>query len=166
MLYLSYSPSAPLRHFVERMWLIWGGQETRRECILPNGTIELVINLLHDRVRIDRTEQATQVQTFSGAVVSGTYSSAFAIDAIQHAAMMGVHFRPAGAYAVLGVPLTEFANKHTDLAALWGDNTSSVSWSIDFGRIDSCILSSHSRSIHLGLTGSEPQSKTSHDRAA
>src|SRR5262249_35590262 len=46
---------------------------------------------------------------------------AFVIDAMQHAAMMGVHFRPAGAFAVLGIPSTEFANSHVDVAALWGD---------------------------------------------
>jgi hypothetical protein len=55
MVYLSYTPRAPLQDFVERMWRVSGGQEPRRERILPNGTIELVINLLQDQVRIDRT---------------------------------------------------------------------------------------------------------------
>jgi len=125
MLYLSYTPSAPLSHFVERMWLVSGGQEPRRERILPNGTVELVINLLADQIRIDRTMQAAQVQTFSGSVLSGTYSAAFVVDAMQHAAMMGIHFRPAGAFSVLGVPLAEFTNAHTDLAAIWGDEIAS-----------------------------------------
>jgi Domain of unknown function (DUF6597) len=70
MVYLSYSPRAPLNDFVARMWLVSGGQEPRRERILPNGTIELVINLLQDEVRIDWTMQSAQVQRFSGVVVS------------------------------------------------------------------------------------------------
>jgi AraC-like DNA-binding protein len=122
-LYLTYTPRAPLNAFVERMWFVSGGQLPRRDRILPNGTIELVINLLQDQVRIDKTMQCAHVQTFSGIVVSGTYSAAFIIDAMQHAAMMGVHFRPAGAFPVLGVPLTEFTDAHADLAALWGDGT-------------------------------------------
>jgi AraC-like DNA-binding protein len=123
VLYLTYTPRAPLNDFVERMWLVSGGQSLRRDRILPNGTIELVINLLQDQVRIDKTTPCAHVQTFSGVVVSGTYSAAFVIDAMQHAAMMGVHFRPAGAFAVLGVPLTEFTDAHADLAALCGDGT-------------------------------------------
>ncbi|MCA1584509.1 MAG: AraC family transcriptional regulator [Acidobacteria bacterium] len=121
MLYLSYRPRAPLNEFVERMWLVSGGQSARRERILPSGTIELVINLRQDQVRIDKTMHRAHVQTFSGAVVSGTYSAAFVIDAMQHAAMMGVHFRPAGAFAVLGVPSAEFSDVHLDVAALCGD---------------------------------------------
>ena len=121
MLYLSDTPRAPLNEFVERMWLISGGQSPRRERILPSGTIELVINLLQDQIRIDKTMHSARVQTFSGAVLSGTYAAAFEIDAMQHAAMMGVHFRPAGAFAVLGVPSTEFTDAHVDVAAVWGD---------------------------------------------
>jgi hypothetical protein len=102
MLHLSYTPRAPLNQFVERMWLVAGGQSPRRERILPSGTIELVVNLRQDQVRIDRTMQCPHAQTFAGAVVSGTYSAAIVIDALQHALMMGVHFRPAGASAVLG----------------------------------------------------------------
>lgn len=121
MLYLSYTPRAPLNEFVERIWLVSGAQSPRKERILPSGTVELVVNLQDDCVQIDRTAQCARARSFSGAVVSGTYSGAFIIDAMQHAAMMGVHFRPGGAFAVLGVPSAEFADAHVDLAALWGD---------------------------------------------
>jgi AraC-like DNA-binding protein len=121
MLYLSYTPRAPLNEFVERIWLVSGAQSPRKERILPSGTVELVVNLREDRVQIDRTAQSADARSFSGAVVSGTYSGAFIIDAMQHAAMMGVHFRPGGAFAVLGVPSSELANAHVDLAALWSE---------------------------------------------
>ncbi len=121
MLYLSYTPRAPLNEFVERFWLVSGAESPRKERILPSGTVECVINLHDDRVQIDRTVQCARARSFSGAVVSGTYSGAFIIDAMQHAAMIGVHFRPGGAFVVLGVPSAEFANAHVDLAALWGD---------------------------------------------
>ena len=121
VLYLSHTPRAPLSEFVDRMWLVSGGQVPRKERILPCGAIELVVNLRHDQVRIDRTVHCSDPKTFSGVVVSGTYSGAFIIDAMQHADMMGVHFRPGGAINVLGVPSACFADAHVDLAAVWGE---------------------------------------------
>ncbi|MPY90685.1 MAG: helix-turn-helix domain-containing protein [Luteitalea sp.] len=121
MLYLSYTPRPPLSEFVERIWLAADGQSPRKDRILPSGTIELVVNLREDRVRIDGAGDSTRARTFSGVAVSGTYSGVFIVDAMQHAAMMGVHFRPGGAFVVLGVPSGELTDTHVDLAALWGE---------------------------------------------
>jgi AraC-like DNA-binding protein len=35
--------------------------------------------------------------------------------------MIGVHFRPGGASALLGVPCSELADAHVNLASLWGE---------------------------------------------
>ena len=121
MLTLFHSPRAPLSRYVAGLWLVSGGDCPRRECILPNGTVELVVNLRDDRIRIEGTAHGAPGRTLSGAAVSGTYSEAFIIDARQHAGMIGVHFRPGGASAVLGVPSADLADAHADLASLWGD---------------------------------------------
>jgi AraC-like DNA-binding protein len=121
VLYLFHTPRPPLDRYIAGLWLVTGGQAPRRDRILPSGTVELVINLLDDQVRIDRTERCATVQSYSGAVVSGTYSAAFVVDAAQHAAMMGVHFRPGGAPPVLGVPSAALTEAHVDLADLWGE---------------------------------------------
>jgi AraC-like DNA-binding protein len=120
MVYLFHTPRPPLNQFVERMWLVSGGDCLRHERILPSGTVELVVNLREDRVQIDGTVHSVRGRTLSGVAVSGTYSEAFIINAMQHAAMLGVHFAPAGASAVLGVPAGEFADAHVDLADMWG----------------------------------------------
>ena len=52
--------------------------------------------------------------------MSGAYSRFFGIDPRLHGAMLGVHFRPGGAWALLGVPAGEFADAHVDLEAVWG----------------------------------------------
>jgi hypothetical protein len=44
MLYLSYTPRAPLNQFVERIWLVSGAQSPRKERILPSGTVKLVVS--------------------------------------------------------------------------------------------------------------------------
>ena len=121
MLYLFHTPRPPLDRYVERLWLVTGGQAPRRDRILPSGTVELVINLRDDHILVDRTEGWAKARSYAGAVVSGTYSAAFVVDAAQHAAMMGVHFRTGGAPPVLGVPSAALADAHVDLADLWGE---------------------------------------------
>jgi AraC-like DNA-binding protein len=90
------------------------------ERILPSGTIELVINLIENEIRIYDPVRIESCRQYSGAVVSGAYSRCFAIDTRDHAAIMGVHFKPGGAYSVLSLPIVELADAHVDLAALWG----------------------------------------------
>jgi AraC-like DNA-binding protein len=121
MLYLSYTPRTPLNQLVERLWLVSGGQLPRQERILPSGTVELVINLHDDRITIDRTLHCDRSRAFSGAVISGPYSGAFIIDGMQHELMMGVHFKPGGAFAALGIAASELADTHFNLADIWGD---------------------------------------------
>ncbi len=39
---------------------------------------------------------------------------------MQHQSMLGVHFRPGGAFPLLDVPAIEITDKHADLQDLWG----------------------------------------------
>ena len=87
---------------------------------MPSGTIELVINLRDDEIRIHNGDQSKQHTRFSGAVLSGTYSSTFVIDAMQHECMLGMHFKPGGAFPFLGALASELTDMHVDLADLWG----------------------------------------------
>jgi AraC-like DNA-binding protein len=120
MFYLTYAPGPPISEFVEYFWLFEGGQTPRKERIVPGGTIELVINLRDDEIRIHDREQSDQHKRFSGAVLSGTYSSIFVVDAMQHESMLGVHFKPGGAFPFLGALASELTDAHADLADLWG----------------------------------------------
>jgi transcriptional regulator GlxA family with amidase domain len=52
--------------------------------------------------------------------MSGTYSGVFVCDAMQHESMLGVHFKPGGAFPFLGALAGELADAHADLADLWG----------------------------------------------
>jgi AraC-like DNA-binding protein len=120
MFYLTYAPGPPLSEFVDYYWLFDGGQTPRKERIVPSGTIELVINLRDDEIRIQDREQSDQHKRLSGAVLSGPYSSIFVVDAMQHESMLGVHFKPGGAFPFLGALASELTNTHADLADLWG----------------------------------------------
>lgn len=42
------------------------------------------------------------------------------IDTAEETSVIGVHFKPGGAFPFLGVPVGELADLHVDLEALWG----------------------------------------------
>lgn len=119
-LFLSYRPESPLNEFVDCFWLAVNAEATRNERILPSGTIELVVNLRDDEVRIYDPAHLERYRKYSGIVFSGTYSRAFACDARQHASMFGVHFKPGGAFPFIGAQASELTDTHADLADLWG----------------------------------------------
>ncbi len=120
MLYHSYTPAPPLGDFIKRFWLCSDAPPHSRERILPSGTIELVINLRDDAIRIYDPSHPDRYTRYSGAILSGTYSRFFVIDPLQHASILGVNFRPGGAFPFLGAPAGELADTHLDLESLWG----------------------------------------------
>lgn len=119
MFYLTYVPGPALSEFVDYFWLFNGGQAPRKERIVPSGTSELVINLRADEIRIHHPAHSKH-RRLSGAVLSGPYSSILVVNAMQHESMMGVHFKPGGAFPFLGAPASELTDAHADLAELWG----------------------------------------------
>lgn len=122
MLYLSYRPGPPLNEFVDYFWLIQGGQTPRLEKILPSGQIELVVNLKNNEIHIHDAEQPERYKRFSGAVFSGTYSRSFICNALQHEAIMGVHFKAGGAFPFLNIDASELTDTHANLVDLWGSS--------------------------------------------
>jgi AraC-like DNA-binding protein len=120
MLYRSHTPAPPLSDFIDRFWLCSDAPPHDRERILPSGTLELVINLDEDEIRIYDPSRPDRSTRFSGAVVSGAYSEFFVINPLQHASILGVHFKPGGVFPFLGVPAGELADAHVDLETLWG----------------------------------------------
>jgi AraC-like DNA-binding protein len=142
MLYLTYAPGLPISEFVDYFWLFDGGQTPRKERIVPTGTIELVINLRNDEIRIHDRKQPDHYKRFSGAVLSGTYSSIFVVDAMQHESMLGVHFKPGGAFPFLGALASELTDAHVDLADLWGRSGLEL-------RERMCVVSTHRQRFQI-----------------
>ncbi|MEA2559921.1 MAG: hypothetical protein QOH06_1425 [Acidobacteriota bacterium] len=120
MFYRSYTPAPPLGDFVDRFWLCSDAPPHQRERILPSGTIELVVNLREDEIRIYDPSHPDRCTRMSGAILSGAYSRFFVIDPLQHASILGVHFKPGGAFPFLGAPAGELADTHIDIETLWG----------------------------------------------
>ncbi len=120
MEYRTYVPAPPLSTFIERFWACSDEPVHSRERIVPSGTVELVINLREDEIRIFDTAEGNEITRYSGAVVSGPYEQYFVIDPLLHGSMIGVHFRPGGAAPFLHLPLGELTSRHLSLESLWG----------------------------------------------
>jgi AraC-like DNA-binding protein len=119
--HVSIAPTPPLAEFIERFWYSSDAPAHQKVRIMPSGTMELVFNLDEDELGIYDTEQPGSYKSFSGAFFSGAYARPLFVDTRQH--VMGVHFRPGGAFRFLGVPASELADIHVDLEALWGRST-------------------------------------------
>ena len=118
MQYLRHIPGPPLAPLVDYLWSLRDAPGHAMERIVPSGTLELVVNLDQDELSVYR-EDGAACRRFAGAVVSGAYRRCFAIDARAHASIVGVHFKPGGAFAVLGIPPGALADQHVELEALW-----------------------------------------------
>jgi AraC-like DNA-binding protein len=123
MLYLTHIPRPPLAEFVELLWL----SERRvaahaMERCLPTGTVELVIDLRDDGLRLHDRADPDKVHDFGEALVCGPHAEFFVIDTARPCAIMGVHFKPGGAFAFFGLPMDELVNLHVPLETLWRED--------------------------------------------
>src|SRR5262249_40402549 len=92
--------------------------EQTTERILPTGTLELAINLRQNELRFHDGEHPETCSRLSGAVVSGASGRSFS--PVSETFIIGVHFKPGGAFPFLGLPADELADTHVDLETLWG----------------------------------------------
>ena len=120
MVVRSHIPGPPLGDFVEQFWLCSDAPARPGGRILPKGTIEFVFNLSEDEIRVHDPTRPDRRRRRSGAVVCGAQGGSFVTDHAPHASVVGVHFRPGGAFPFLGVPAGELADAHVDLESLWG----------------------------------------------
>jgi AraC-like DNA-binding protein len=116
-------PGAPLDRFVECLWHSAGYAPSHgKERVLPTGTVELVFDLRNERIRLFDDENDTAGGCFSAAVVTGAQSRYFVLETSQQSAVVGVYFRPGGAFPFLGLPLSEIMDGHVGLEDIWGQH--------------------------------------------
>src|SRR6266446_8689106 len=102
MLARMHRPGPPLAGFVDLLWLYEGYTVPHAtERLLPMGTMELVFGLAMD-----------------GVVFVGAHSQYFTLETARETSVIGVHFKPGGAFPFLGMPADELHNQHVALDAL------------------------------------------------
>lgn len=107
MFFRAHIPQPPLSDFVDSLWLYEGYARPHvKEHVLPTGTTGLVINL-----REDARDTTT---------VGGAQSQFFVLDTSEPMSVIGVHFKPGGAFPFLKVPAHELQDLFVTLDELWG----------------------------------------------
>ena len=124
MLYKIHKPLPPLSEFVDVLWFYEGYEVSHeKERLLPDGSVELVINLAENRIRVYDSRDPEKSHTIPGCVVSGPRSEFFVIDTASEARTIGVHFKPGGAFPFFRVPPAEMVNQSVALECLWGSGS-------------------------------------------
>jgi AraC-like DNA-binding protein len=132
---VSHVPAPPLSDHVALFWAFdaYGGPHAR-ERVLPTATSELVITLGNEPV--------------CPIVLSGAHSESFVIDVASRPALLGVHFKPGGAAAFLGMPADELRNSVVPLDVLWGADAgdlkerllAATTWQARFSVLEQVLL--------------------------
>ncbi len=124
---LRLKPAPPLDALIDCLWY-WQGAPTSHtyERLLPNGESALIFNLHSDPIRIYDAQNLNNFQTFGNAVLSGARSNCFVIDTHQQECVIGVEFRPGGAFPFFQFPACEVENLSVDLTDLWPTRTSEI----------------------------------------
>ncbi len=121
MALLAHKPLPPLSDFVDVLWLCDDYVVPHeKERLLPDGTVELVVNLRENQIRVYDSHNPDNCYTIPGCVVSGPRSEFFVIDTEGESATVGVHFKPGGAFPFLKMPPSELNNQSVALETLWG----------------------------------------------
>jgi len=121
MIFRRHIPGEPLARFVDWLWFYEDFNPThRREHVLPDGTFELVIDLREEPRRLFDRERDGRFTSMRRGWLSGPHSGYIVIDALPDSSMIGAHFRPGGAAAVLGLPADELRDQVVELDAIWG----------------------------------------------
>jgi AraC-like DNA-binding protein len=122
IIFRRYTPQSPLSAFVNQFWSYEGQQLPHlKERVLPGGSIELIINLRENLIRIYDRVNPERYECFRGAVVVGAHSEFFVIDTVSQQSLLGIHFKPGGAFPFFNSPVSELRNLHVGLESLWGN---------------------------------------------
>lgn len=119
MLLHTFIPPAPLSSFVDMFWFYEGYSPPHTmELTLPDGSMEIVINLSEDNIKL--FDRHNREQTLGTALVSGPHKEYFTIDTTNKSTLIGIHFKPGGAFPFLKLSPYELCNIHITLDMLWG----------------------------------------------
>jgi AraC-like DNA-binding protein len=119
MLIRTYTPQAPLSSFVDYFWYMEAYHSPHsKELSLPNGCVELVIDLRTDRITM--YNRLGVEQGYGSSIVCGPHTEFFVIDSSGESTVVGVHFKPGGVVPFLQMPSDELSNMHVSLEQIWG----------------------------------------------
>lgn len=113
--FTGWAPRDPVSRCVDLIWLTRGPCNTRSEKVLPNGVVELIVNLGAPHRVVDPGDP-TRHTRYHASWIAGMQRSFLVIAGEQDTDLVGIRFRPGGAHALLRRPLCEFTDLVVELA--------------------------------------------------
>ena len=123
MIYHTYQPRPPLSQFIKFLWF-WKEDSLSKlqSCILPIGSMELVIDLNEDNIPLFELYSQIQCGSTKSVRICGAHSQGFIITKNQSCSVLGVHFKPGGSTAFFSIPAGELHNQIISLEELWKES--------------------------------------------
>lgn len=114
-------PAPPLTDFIEHFWLYVGDPLTHTlERRLPDGLIELIINLHADQIQVAELHTPDRLQSYPGAIIRGACTTPTFIATNCMITVMGVQFKSGGVLPFIALPASELRDQVVSLEDLWG----------------------------------------------
>jgi len=117
--YIRHIPSPPLDNFIDYFYYIDGSMPYRREKVLPTGWLDLEVNL-GDAIQIYDASGSKPIATCVESWWVGVWNTYGTVEWPLNVQLVGIHFKPGGAYPFLNFPLTELHNQIIPADAIWG----------------------------------------------
>lgn len=126
MIYRLHKPSLPLSYFIDHFFYYEGYHaEHRMEKFLPDGSMDLLIDLTDTPKKLYHNEEGSSYTNFKKSWISGMKTEYILIDA-SVSCMIGVHFKPGGAYPFFDLPVSELNDKTIETDLLWNTSIHSL----------------------------------------
>ena len=119
-------PAFPLSEYVTSFWFHEGAPEHARERVFPSANVQIVFNLHEDSFHFSKPGGAERFEHSQGALVAGPHSNFSIVDTTGMKSIMGVHFKPGGAWPFFDSPTNVLHDTHVPLNALWTGQTSEL----------------------------------------
>ena len=125
MTYISYIPSPPLNAYIEDLYYLDGPAGYPRQKVLPVASVNVMINL-GSAFNVYAPDQARPFMTCTDSWWVGVWNTYHSVDWPPNVRLFGVHFKPGGAYPLVGLPLSEMNRQVVPLSVLWGRSAGEI----------------------------------------
>ena len=120
MIFRQRVPRPPLSYFVEFLWYYADLEVSHsKEKLLPNGAIELIIDLQGSPKKLYDNRDLRRSSNFHRVWISGMQTGYLVIGTESGSSMMGAHFRTGGAAPFFGFPISELTGCVVELDLIW-----------------------------------------------
>jgi AraC-like DNA-binding protein len=119
MVYIRHIPAPPLDTYIDYFYYLDGSMPYLREKILPTGWLDIEINF-GGAIQVYDAGGTKSVATCVESWWVGVWNTYGTVEWPPNVHLMGIHFKPGGAYPFLNFPLSELHNQIISADAIWG----------------------------------------------